>query len=286
MDGGGGEEVPAPVRPPVNAWQGASAMICLGLTLGSSLGAVAGLPRASQTPVLAAAVGSSVVVVGLALGTSFLNPRDTSPQDGPGRPDAYCDLCRAYVDPSCKHCRVCNQCCVGFDHHCKWLNVCVGRRNYKVFVALLAWLMAHLCFHLGMFTYVVAGCLQGGTFIEGRVAEHAVKPVALQAYLALMVLAGLVTVLLLLTVGELFGLHVLLIRKNLTTYDFIMIAKDLPEAQPRPCCGGGRSDKVATDLASSHGPAKKKPIKLNAMSLLRASAAIDEARAVRGRGSV
>ena len=38
MGAGGGEEVPAPVRPPVNAWQGASAMICLGLTLGSSLG--------------------------------------------------------------------------------------------------------------------------------------------------------------------------------------------------------------------------------------------------------
>ena len=46
MGAGGGEEVPAPVRPPVNAWQGASAMICLGLTLGSSLGAVAGLGHA------------------------------------------------------------------------------------------------------------------------------------------------------------------------------------------------------------------------------------------------
>ena len=41
-----------------------------------------------------------------------------------------CYYCQVRVHPTSKHCRACNKCVVGFDHHCIWLNNCVGERNY------------------------------------------------------------------------------------------------------------------------------------------------------------
>ena len=39
---------------------------------------------------------------------------------------------------SSRHCRICNKCVEDFDHHCKWLNTCVGKKNYRFFLALIA----------------------------------------------------------------------------------------------------------------------------------------------------
>uniref|UniRef100_A0A914RM80 Palmitoyltransferase n=1 Tax=Parascaris equorum TaxID=6256 RepID=A0A914RM80_PAREQ len=47
-------------------------------------------------------------------------------------------IIRIFRDGSCKHCRKCNKCITGFDHHCKWLNNCIGAANYRLFVTLVA----------------------------------------------------------------------------------------------------------------------------------------------------
>ncbi|KAL6256551.1 hypothetical protein P5V15_012661 [Pogonomyrmex californicus] len=49
-----------------------------------------------------------------------------------------CHLCNITTrSQRTKHCSICNKCVPRFDHHCKWLNNCIGGRNYPAFLVCL-----------------------------------------------------------------------------------------------------------------------------------------------------
>ena len=56
----------------------------------------------------------------------------------------YCDYCQSYVAENSRHCRQCDRCVENFDHHCMWINNCVGSKNYKAFVAMIVSAFANL----------------------------------------------------------------------------------------------------------------------------------------------
>jgi hypothetical protein len=54
----------------------------------------------------------------------------------------YCVPCKVYQPPSAAHCPDCNACVEEFDHHCPWMGICIGKGNYRAFMAFnLSWLM-------------------------------------------------------------------------------------------------------------------------------------------------
>lgn len=49
----------------------------------------------------------------------------------------WCPVCRVVRPPRAGHCRICDVCVLRLDHHCVWINSCVGQANHQSFLLTL-----------------------------------------------------------------------------------------------------------------------------------------------------
>ena len=59
----------------------------------------------------------------------------------------YCPYCRVKKTNKVKHCHVCKKCIKGFDHHCNWIDNCVGENNKIRFIIFVSITLLNLVFN-------------------------------------------------------------------------------------------------------------------------------------------
>ena len=52
-----------------------------------------------------------------------------------------CPDCETIRTSRSRHCSVCKRCIERFDHHCPWINNCVGQANMKYFLQFVTYIM-------------------------------------------------------------------------------------------------------------------------------------------------
>lgn len=70
-----------------------------------------------------------------------------------------CHLCNITISSQrTKHCSTCNKCVDVFDHHCKWLNQCIGKRNYKWFMGSVVTAIIMSLLFVGLSITIICAC--------------------------------------------------------------------------------------------------------------------------------
>ncbi|XP_047047962.1 probable protein S-acyltransferase 19 [Lolium rigidum] len=156
---------------------------------------------------------------------------DDSEQQASGEEALFCTLCNAEVCKFSKHCRSCDKCVDGFDHHCRWLNNCVGRKNYFTFIALMAISLLWLAIEVGVGIAVLVICFvdKNSTRNIQEKLGNGLTPAPFAVIVGLFTLLSLVACV---PLGELFFFHMILIRKGITTYDYVVAMRAMSEGLP------------------------------------------------------
>ena len=58
--------------------------------------------------------------------------------------DNFCSYCEVIKSETSFHCTICKKCVELFDHHCPFINGCLGYRNHKFFLLFIFFFMSYL----------------------------------------------------------------------------------------------------------------------------------------------
>ncbi|KAI7750094.1 hypothetical protein M8C21_007015 [Ambrosia artemisiifolia] len=138
----------------------------------------------------------------------------------------YCSLCEVEVFKYSKHCRVCDKCVDRFDHHCRWLNNCVGKKNYRKFFTLMISALLLLVLQWSTGIVVLICCFLDHKRFSLDIETKLGSSFSLVPYVIVVGVCTILAMIATLPLVQLFFFHILLIKKGISTYDYIIALRE------------------------------------------------------------
>jgi len=125
-----------------------------------------------------------------------------------------CRRCKTGKPPRTHHCSVCRRCVMKMDHHCPWVNNCVGFHNYRYFCLFLV--------------YTAVGCLYTAITCLLPLSKTGRLP-----HNQLLVFVFVLTLSILFALSLFICWHTYLVATNQTTIEFYSNRMDASDAKKR-----------------------------------------------------
>ncbi|XP_057955187.1 probable protein S-acyltransferase 19 isoform X4 [Malania oleifera] len=148
-------------------------------------------------------------------------------QQGTGEDALFCTLCNAEVGKFSKHCRSCDKCVDGFDHHCR------------------------LVIEVAAGIAVLVRSFVDKKSMETEIIDRLGNGFSRAPFVAVVAVCTAVSLLACLPLGELFFFHMLLIKKGITTYEYVVAMRAVSEVP----AGASIDEELLNGLYSPTGSA-------------------------------
>ncbi|CAK7326142.1 unnamed protein product [Dovyalis caffra] len=143
----------------------------------------------------------------------------------------YCSLCEVEVFKYSKHCRVCDKCVDRFDHHCRWLNNCIGKKNYRQFFMLMVSSLLLLVLQWSTGILVLICCFIERKRFSVDISAKLGSSFSLVPFVIVLSVCTILAMIATLPLAQLFFFHILLIKKGISTYDYIIALREQEQEQ-------------------------------------------------------
>uniref|UniRef100_A0A2P2LSS9 S-acyltransferase n=3 Tax=Rhizophora mucronata TaxID=61149 RepID=A0A2P2LSS9_RHIMU len=155
----------------------------------------------------------------------------------------YCSLCEVEVFKYSKHCRVCDKCVDRFDHHCRWLNNCIGKKNYRQFFTLMVSALLLLILQWSTGILVLICCFLKRKHFSLDISSKLGSSFSLVPFVIVVAVCTFLAMIATLPLAQLFFFHILLIKKGISTYDYIIALRE--QEQDHQGVGGQHSPQMS-----------------------------------------